>query len=391
MAVFIGVLLKKVLILNSLYQPNIGGVENSIKEISKIFFDRGSQVVIVCSDRNYVNRDELSSFECGRYNTIYRYSYPPGKFGFFIQFVNCIRLIKRLDLKDADVVVARSHIPLICAWLVGHRSIKYLVPSVYCYQEKMTLAKGWVLRLFSFSINALLQTIAFIMSEPLVFSETMKRQVINASLKTKSPKIVAPGVSLMRFKPTSLRRKNRYRRALGYSDGDIVMLGLGRFSELKQFEIAIGSLKNLPYKYKLLLVGDGPERDRYLNIVEDKQLTDRVLVVGATRKPHRYYQVADIFCMTSRYEAFGQVLLEASSSGLPIAAFSKSPSINTAVQAIYCQFPNLVSYAPKVNEEDFATAIINALFLKEDSKFFESCKRFSNKYSWGALVDALED
>lgn len=46
-----------------------------------------------------------------------------------------------------------------------------------------------------------------------------------------------------------------------------------------------------------------------------------MVMAGPSPAPEDYYEVADAFLFTSRYEPFGLVLLEAVASGLPILAY----------------------------------------------------------------------
>ena len=75
--------MKKVLLMNVLYKPNIGGIENSISEISKVLISNDYKVDIFCSNRNNEDRSHLGSiYEEGKSN-IFRYNYEYGKFSFF--------------------------------------------------------------------------------------------------------------------------------------------------------------------------------------------------------------------------------------------------------------------------------------------------------------------
>ncbi len=69
---------------------------------------------------------------------------------------------------------------------------------------------------------------------------------------------------------------------------------------------------------RLLVIGEGPEKDRLLSIVRQRGLDDRVELLGFVDSPRPYLRKADAFVLASNEEGFGQVYTEAMSEGLPI-------------------------------------------------------------------------
>jgi glycosyltransferase involved in cell wall biosynthesis len=70
----------------------------------------------------------------------------------------------------------------------------------------------------------------------------------------------------------------------------------------------------------LLLAGDGPERGRIENLVEDLRLADRVRVLGSRDDVPRLLAAADVFTLSSDWEGLPVALLEAMASGRPVVA-----------------------------------------------------------------------
>jgi GalNAc-alpha-(1->4)-GalNAc-alpha-(1->3)-diNAcBac-PP-undecaprenol alpha-1,4-N-acetyl-D-galactosaminyltransferase len=106
------------------------------------------------------------------------------------------------------------------------------------------------------------------------------------------------------------------------------LLGIGRLDEGKQFDVLIKVFANLVQRHinwSLRIVGDG-----HLQTVLQQQITSLGLdacieLAGRSTDVGDELVKADIFAMTSKYEGFPNVLLEAMAAGLPCVTFN-SPS-----------------------------------------------------------------
>lgn len=73
--------------------------------------------------------------------------------------------------------------------------------------------------------------------------------------------------------------------------------------------------------WRLLIIGDGPERDALRRQIEGAGLEQQVSLLPATADVAAYYRQASLYVMTSRYEGLPMVLIEAMSFGLPLVAY----------------------------------------------------------------------
>lgn len=69
---------------------------------------------------------------------------------------------------------------------------------------------------------------------------------------------------------------------------------------------------------RLLIVGDGPDKNRLQALAHKLNLTEQVIFTGNLQEPALAYQAMDIMTLTSVYEAYGLVILEAMAHGLPV-------------------------------------------------------------------------
>ncbi len=118
--------------------------------------------------------------------------------------------------------------------------------------------------------------------------------------------------------------------------GRKTIVAAGRFDDaVKQFSLLIGAFAFLAQSFPewdLILCGDGPDRERYLDLINKLKLNDRILIPGMVHDLSDFFQKGHIFCIPSRYEGFGLVTVEAQSYGLPTVGFAECSGTNTIIQ-----------------------------------------------------------
>jgi len=127
---------------------------------------------------------------------------------------------------------------------------------------------------------------------------------------------------------TPAKRDEQLRsRLLG--DGDTLLLSVGRVSEEKRIGVLLEAFDRLRAGRagtRLAIVGDGPARERF-----EREAPEGVSFLGELRGAElaTVYASADVFCFPSSTDTFGQVLLEAAASGLPVvgAAAGGAPEL----------------------------------------------------------------
>ena len=127
------------------------------------------------------------------------------------------------------------------------------------------------------------------------------------------------GVNAERFRPNREVRKT-IRRELNIPDDAIVVIFLGRINRDKgvlDLAMAFTRLAAKRKNIELLLVG-AEEDVAYATLREICGISSRLLHhVNYTPCPERYMAAADVLCLPSYREGFGQVIIEAASTGLP--------------------------------------------------------------------------
>ncbi|NOX97221.1 MAG: glycosyltransferase family 4 protein [Nitrospirae bacterium] len=131
--------------------------------------------------------------------------------------------------------------------------------------------------------------------------------------------VVYNGVDGEEFKPDNKRRFGvNTRRQSHLAEDDFVILFVGSGFRRKGLSFLIKAVALLKEeKVKLLIVGKDRKRP-YSRLVKKLGLEDKVIFTGGSRETYRFYAAATIFVFPTLYEPFGNVCLEALSSGLPL-------------------------------------------------------------------------
>lgn len=125
--------------------------------------------------------------------------------------------------------------------------------------------------------------------------------------------------------PLTVNKKSKQALSaeLGIEPGEVVIGTVARLDTVKNQPLMLQATRALidqGYKVRLLLVGDGPERDNLQAITQQLELKSAVIFTGFQAKPADYLGLMDIFLLPSFTEGTSMTLLEAMSLGIPTVA-----------------------------------------------------------------------
>ncbi len=85
-------------------------------------------------------------------------------------------------------------------------------------------------------------------------------------------------------------------------------------------------LKKENMKFRVLIIGDGRDTNRYKKDVQDKNLEENVIFLGKKKNPYPYFRISDCLVLTSEHEGFPVVYIEAMILDTPIITTNVSDS-----------------------------------------------------------------
>lgn len=184
--------------------------------------------------------------------------------------------------------------------------------------------------------------------------------------------VIENGINLKKFKEAKPYLKHEINAKFNEDTKLICMVG--RFSEDKDQPTLIKAMKYIPFNVHLLLVGEGPLKEKNKELVKQINLEDRVHFLGFRDDVPRILKTVDIVVLSSPLEGLPLSAVEGMAAGKPLIG-SNVPGIKEVVENYGLLFS-------KGNSEELANKI-NQL-INDPLKYneiAENCQLRANSYS----------
>lgn len=177
--------------------------------------------------------------------------------------------------------------------------------------------------------------------------------------------------------------------------GNKKFIAMGRFVYVKAFEDLIEAFNLFSKKnndWNLYIYGDGPYKDKYIELIEQYNLENRIFIENYTDDVKKVLLDSSIYLLSSRWEGFPMVVLEAMEMGLPVISYDISASKEIIIN-------NSGILVRSRNIEEYADAMLNLANNPDLLKEMGKCAKInSENYSyekignqWFELLDSSKE
>jgi len=292
----------KILQVNKLYYPWIGGVETIVQEITEWLNgkDNFEINVLVCNDKFKREVEEINGIKVYRAASLGIFLGMPISFDFFFLY--------RKIFKNYDLIFLHYPFPLgFVAYFLFSRNKDLVI----WYHSDIVRQK--ILEIFfkHFHLFAFKKAKKIFVSNPNLIESS------NYLKKFKEKCVVIPfGIDLEKFKLTEEIKKESEEIRKKYKLP--IILSVGRYVYYKGFEYLIEAAKDVEASF--LIIGEGPLKEKYKKMIKKLKLEDKVFLIPPVKNLVPYYYSCDVFVLPSiaKSEAFGIVLLEAMACERPV-------------------------------------------------------------------------
>jgi len=371
---------KNVLMLTNFFYPHIGGIENNAYHVAKGLVKRGYNVTVLCSGNE--KEDNIDGIKIVRAplkakvsNAAVSPSIP-------------ILLLKELR-KQPDMLYVHMPNPFTNAWLAIISYFKKLPPMIVMYHSDILKKHPFTRALKKVYTSPLFQGKLLRKAEVIFATSPNYVKLSDILYKyTYKVRIVPNGIDLSEFKPGSSTQK--FREKHGLTKKDKVILFTGRLIPYKGVQYLIKALpkviKKVP-EVKLLIVGEGPEKENWRRLAEEEGVSDRVIWAGklSWSDLKKAYAACDVFVLPSvmKTEAFGIVLLEAMAMGKPV--------ITTTISGTEYVVRGAGIAVPPKDSDSLANAIIQVLSNKNKAKKMSvKSSQKVKEFEWNKIIEMID-
>ncbi len=303
---------KKILIATGIFPPDIGGPATYSELILKELPKRDLEIILL----SYGERQKYESAN------VYKVSKNiPKGLRHFIYFLKLCWLGRRADIIFAQDPVSVGFPSVFAAMILGKKLVLKIVGDYAWEQSVQRFGVKEVLdeflkkkHGFRVSFFQWLESYAAKKADKIIVpSEYLKKVILNWGLKKEKIEVIYNSFELsandINFSP---------------SKNGLVLLSVGRLVPWKGFDGLLEVFRRLSQKkqnLKLLIAGDGPDKEMLKQQAKDLLLGESVEFLGSVNrdKIQKILKSSDIFVLNSSYEGFSHIIIESMANALPVA------------------------------------------------------------------------
>lgn len=357
----------KIAMMTNSYKPFVAGVPVSVERLTEGLRRMGHEVVVFAP--SYDTQEEEQ--DVVRYGSLLRNVAG----GFSVP--NSLDPIIEERFREEDFDVIHVHHPMMMGETARYLSKRYEVPLVFTYHTRYEQYLHYV-GLSGF--GKLMPSYIRHCTTPcdLVIAPTPLMKEYLEEISVKPPVSVLPtGLPMDSFLPDE--EKAAQIRRMYLRGRKHLFVSVSRLAKEKNVEFLIRSVKLIKERrgsdFKLLLVGDGPERKHLQRLAEELGVQEEIVFVGAVpnEEIRNYCHAADLFLFASRSETQGIVLIESMAAGTPVLAVRA-----TGTEDVVICGEN--GYMTNVSEIEFSEKLMDILEKKELQILTEGAKKTAENY-----------
>ena len=331
----------KLLQINKLYYPTIGGIETVVKDIAEGLNGRDglNVAVLACQKKGIQSTETINGVAVFKAASWGKALGMPLSLDFFSLFKK-LRSNYNLFLVHYPFPLAA----LITPFIPKEKLIIY-------YHSDIVRQKLFSLPFKPFINSSLKRAQKIIVSGQNIISSSPLLKKYTAKC------VVVPFGFKANFQEADYQAAKKIKQQ--YSAAKPLLLAIGRLVYYKGYQYAIEALKNIDARF--LIIGQGPEENKLRALISATNQTNKIFIIPPQTRLEPYLLASDIFLFPSceRSEAFGLVQLEALAASKPII----NTRLKTAVEEV--SLDDVSGLTVEIKNADALATAINKLLNDE--------------------------
>jgi len=325
-------------IFSDAYIPLINGVSTSIDMLKRALEKKGHQVFIVTvapKGMKYKYEDKIVRIP----------GVPLGFFDYRLTSIYPAKAIKTIKSWNLDIIHSQTEFGIgSFARIIAKQ---FNIPIVHTYHTNYEDTVDYVTKgYFENSSKKIVEYLTKFYCDKtiseLIVPTKKTYDLFKEKYKVKRNIYIVPtGIDTEYYSPKQFKKAaiSSLREKVGLKKEDICLLYIGRLGYEKNVQYLVQNhakvVKQNPH-CKLVIVGDGPEREKLEHLTRKLKIQDYVIFVGKIpfENVAIYYQLGDIFVTASLAETQGLTVLEALSAGLPCVTIKDDSYKNAIIDGV---------------------------------------------------------
>lgn len=167
-----------------------------------------------------------------------------------------------------------------------------------------------------------------------------------------------------------------------------IILAVGRLHPLKNQSMLIKAFSEISLlcsECRVIILGDGDEKQNLILLSKKLGVEKVVRIMPFQSNPYPYYDKAKVFVLTSYWEGFGNVLVEAMACGVPVISTNcPGGPKSILMDGAYGELVDVDDY------KSLAKKIMTCIVEKDNDNMIEKAKKEANKYSVKTVAGLYE-
>lgn len=301
------------------YHPVVNGVVRSVASFRNALTKQGHNVFVFAQSDGEYRDEEQFIFRYPSLTLPLRAEIPA-----VIPISSCVdQLIPSLKL---DIV--HAHHPILLGQTAVSKAAEHNLPLVFTFHTKywdythyVPFSQEVIQEFIKNAVHIWLKSFMSKCQHIIVPSESMKEILVKDYGLESGYSVIPTGTELEPYRYADGRS---LRQSKGWQD-DKVIVSIGRLGAEKNWETllrAVAQVCPVHPEVRLVLIGDGPDKQSLEALVTELGIAERVTFTGALpfSEVPAYLKAADLFSFASVTETQGLVTIEAMAAGLPVVA-----------------------------------------------------------------------
>ncbi len=297
---------------------NTGGAQQSVFNLAKGLKNKGENVTVAFGEGDFLKQKLVAeNIQFHQFQHLKRSTNPLTNLLFIFEL--------RAYLKNNHFTSVHFNSSNTLLGAIGIKLAKNPPQTVFTFRGLSLVDNNYTTNIFTRTLFRLYFKILLNFIDNQVYVSRENQNYAKLIGLAKNDVVIYNGLPSLNFIDKDTAKKQLSEICQRNLSNNFIIGSIGRLAYQKNYEFLIQAtpeiLKTNPL-IKIIIIGEGPEKNNYLKLIRDLKLENDIILIGDIPDAYQYLMAFDVFVLPSRYEGMSITLIEAMQAGLPILTTS---------------------------------------------------------------------